>query len=161
MHLDRRSIHVTAALGGELCRRRLCPNSARAAVVGYAVHRHIVDHSLVVNIVYVRDVHVIDRAIVVEVATTPFAAMIAGAWVSKAVVDAAVKADSWSPASWVPVVQSYGEAPVARRPQHAYLRRKHPRARNPVIVVGVWTPCPISGYPDVARRRTRWLNVYG
>src|SRR5215469_4731444 len=107
MHLDRGGIHVTAALGGELRRRRPCPNSARAAVVGHAVHSHVVHHSLVVNIVYVRDVHVIDRAIVVEVVATPFAAMIAGAWVPKAVGDAAVKADSWSPVSRVPVVQAY------------------------------------------------------
>ena len=107
MHLDRRSIHVTAALGGELRRRRLCLDSARAAVVGHTVHGHIVDHSLVVNIVHIRNVHVIDRAIVVEVAATPFAATIAGAWVSKAVVNAAVKADCWSPVSRVPVIQSY------------------------------------------------------
>ena len=74
---------------------RASVNPAVPAVIADMVERGVVDYGLVVDVVNIRDVNVIHRAVVVEAAVIPISALIADATISKAVIDATVKADIW------------------------------------------------------------------
>jgi hypothetical protein len=73
-----------------LCRPHV--QSAAAAVVTDAVVPVVVDHRGVVDVGDVGGVDVVDRAVVHEAVLVPVAAVVAGAGVSIAVRDAAIKA---------------------------------------------------------------------
>src|SRR5580658_10403678 len=119
-----------------LLRRRSRFGAAGAAIEAHAVDGEVVDDGGVID---VRDVHgsgdVVDIAVVVERTALPVAAGITAADVAKSVVDAAIKADVGTPIAGVPEVGALAPAPIARRPQEARLRRQHPGARHPVIIL--------------------------
>src|SRR5580704_7117043 len=109
------------------CRSRL--GAAGAAIEAHAVDGDVVDDGGVVD---VGDVHgsgdVVDIAVVVERTALPVAARVTGADVAISVVDAAIKADMGTPIAGVPEVGALAPAPIARRPEEAWLRRQHPGA---------------------------------
>jgi len=81
--------------------RRSGVNSAVAAVVADAIYGDIVDDGLVVD-VNVGDGHVVHGAVVVEVAISPIATLIAGAKIAEAVIHSTIEADVRSPVACVP-----------------------------------------------------------
>ena len=111
----------------------------------------------VVNYVHV---YVVRARVVVETTVAPAAAVVSGADVTKAIVNATVEADFRPPVARVPEIRAVGPAPVAGRPEQANRRRFNPRSGNPEIsaVVAV---APVAGRPDVAIARANRLRVNG
>src|SRR5579863_23883 len=72
-------------------------DSTVSSVVTHPVHRSVVDHRGVVNIVNVRDIHVVHGTVVEELTASPFATFIAMAEIAESVVDAAVESDVRTP----------------------------------------------------------------
>jgi hypothetical protein len=91
----RRSMFLS--LNRFLLRRSTRRDSTVAAVVADAVHRGVVDHGGVVNVVDVGDIYVVDGTIVEKVAAVPTSAFIAIAEIAESVVDAAVESDMRTP----------------------------------------------------------------
>ena len=151
LRLGRRSGKVLSPLSSHLLGCGAGLNSMRTAVVTDSVDIDVIDDSLVVHVVNVCDVHVIDGAIVVEIAAVPVSAVVAETWITKTVVNAAVKSHGRPPETWVPVIQSRRKSPVAGCPKEADFRCKYPRSRHPIIAIG--TPCPITRRPDMAGSR--------
>jgi len=119
-----------------LFRRRLMLNSARSARVRNMV---VVDDGRVVNDGYVvvdvmeaaADMH--DRSVIREHTTVPLAAGKTNAHVTEPVIHATVEAYVRTPVSVMEQVVAAFKSPIGRRPEVAWLRRRHPSARNPVI----------------------------
>lgn len=119
------------------------------------VARHVMD----INVADDVHVHAIDLAVVVKIAPTPVAAVVADAGISKAVRNAAVEADVTAPEAMMEAIAAVVVAPVGRRPQSAAVRWRDPCARDPVIArVGVR---PIAGGPLVARIGEHGLVING
>ena len=145
--------HGRAFLGG-----RYCPHAAGAAVV--ADPRIVNDrHVLLVDVGDVGRAEIIDALVVGEPAIVPAAALVAGAAIAEAVIDAAVEADMRPPVADIEDVVAADPAPVWRRPQHAHAGRLHPGAGHPVIAGGIRVPRPVAGGPDIPLRRDRRLHV--
>jgi hypothetical protein len=134
---------------------------AIAAVIADAVDRHVVDDGAVVDVSYAGVTEVVDRAVVVHPAIAPVAAVVTTAAVSIPVVHAAIKAHMRAPISLMPEERSAGEAPIARRPQIIGLRRFHPGTWDPVVVLDVVAPGPITGRPNITVIRHRRLLIDG
>jgi hypothetical protein len=79
------------------------PNAAR----GNGVAVDVVDHG---------DIDVVHGAVIEKVAGVPIAALVAGANITKPVVDAAIEADVRTPIAMEESITAAHEAPVARRP---------------------------------------------
>src|SRR5690606_11137884 len=134
--------------------------AAFSAVVADAAMVVVFDHDLAaVHIGDARDIDVVHLAVVVEAVALPIAAVVAGADVAEAVVDAAVITHLAAPVAWMPPVGIAGVSPVARCPERADEGRQYPRARHPVIALVIHRP--VSGGPDVARARNHGLAVGG
>jgi hypothetical protein len=117
------------------------------------------DDRLVVHIGYIGDVNVGHAPVVKEPVSAPVATVETVAGVSKAVIDAAIKADVRSPVAIVPSIKTVIPAPIARRPQHSD-GSLDPSAGNPVVAVVV-IPCPITRRPDITFSRAKRLNING
>ena len=140
------------------CLGRSGVNSTGAAVIADMVHRGVVDHGLVVNIVNVRDVHVIHRAVVVEGPVIPIPAFIADTTIAKAVVDATVEADMRAPVALIPSVGVAAPTPITGSPEEANLGSDHPRTRHPkvaFIAIG-----PVTGRPQITVGGAQGLRVH-
>lgn len=96
--------------------RRCSAGSAVATVVAGAAHATSVDHGLVVGIGYRHRAKVVYGAIVLEGATAPEATGIANTAISKAVVQATVKTNMWTPVTAVPKIGATEPAPITGRP---------------------------------------------
>jgi hypothetical protein len=133
----------------------------KAAVATVVTDPRIVvdDNRLVVDVRYVGDVNVGHATVVIEPVALPIPAEKSGAGVTKAIINAAVETDVWSPIAAIPNVEAVIPAPVARSPKHSD-GSKHPRARNPVVAVVV-IPRPVARRPDVALSWTQGLNING
>jgi hypothetical protein len=117
------------------------------------------DNRLVVDVRYVGDVNVGHATVVIEPVALPIPAEKSRAGVAKAIIDAAVETDVWSPVAAIPNVETVIPAPVAGRPKHSD-GSKHPSARNPVVAIVV-IPCPVARRPDIALSWTQGLNING
>ena len=89
---------------GQFCSGWASGCSAGAAVIANVVHRSVVDHRRVVNVVNVGDVHVVHRTVVIQSSIIPVCALVAGTAVAVAIIDAAVEADLWAPVAGMPEV---------------------------------------------------------
>src|SRR6516225_6281053 len=96
--------------------RRVGINSATATVVSDPVHRNVIDDGLVVD-VNVCDSHVVHGAVVVEMAVSPIATIVAVAKVAEAIVHAAVETYVLSPVARVPHIHATSPPPVSRSPE--------------------------------------------
>src|SRR5205823_4155146 len=119
----------------------------------------IYDDALFVDVVNHGHVHIGDGAVVEVVASAPVAAQEANTGIAKAIVNAAVEADPWSPVAGVPKIGTLGKSPVARSPEQAGFRGEYPCAGNPEITVGAVGP--IARRPYVIRARAERLRVNG
>jgi len=119
----------------------------------------IYDDALFVDVVNHGHIHIGDGAVVEIVAPAPVAAQEAGAGIAKAIVNAAVEADPWSPVAGVPKIGTLGKSPVARSPEQARFWRENPRAGNPEVAVRAVGP--IARRPYVIRARADRLRVNG
>src|SRR5208282_4820781 len=86
-------------------------------VIADVVHCRFVDYGLAVDIGDVRDVHIIYRAVVEEGSVVPISTLIPDTAVAKAVVDAAVEADTLAPVAFVPGKGIAAPRPIAGSPQ--------------------------------------------
>src|SRR6202163_1930201 len=133
--------------------------SMNAAVATVVTDPRIVvdDNRLVVDVRYVGDVDVGDAAVVKEPVALPIPAEKSRAGITKAIINAAVETDVWSPIAAIPNVEAVIPAPVAGSPKQSD-GSKHPRARNPVVAIVV-IPSPVARRPDVALSWTQGLNI--
>jgi hypothetical protein len=91
------------------------------------------------------------------VPAAPVAALVADADVAKAVIDAAIVADVWTPVATVKAIAVIVVAPVAGGPERALIGSLHPSAGNPVVTAS--TPGPVAGRPKIAVARRLGLVV--
>ena len=145
--------------GGQFCPGRAGGCSAVSPVVTDIVHCNVVDHSLVVDIRDVCRVDVIHRSVVVEASVAPISALIPVAGVAVAIVNAAVESDDGSPVALIPEIRAVIRVPgpIARSPQRARERRKHPGARDPEVAARA--PSPITRRPDISGSGAEGLLV--
>lgn len=78
-------------------------------------------------------VDVVDSAVVIEMTGVPVTALVAGADIAEAVVNAAVKTDVWAPVSVEETIVIVRVAPIAGRPKRALIGCFDPYAGNPVV----------------------------
>ena len=95
----------------------------------------VVDYVAAIDVVHPAVADIVDAAVVVEMAAIPVAALVANAGVAKAVVHIAIEANVRSPVSVKEGVAAAGVAPVAGRPQRAFIGSLNPCAGNPVVAV--------------------------
>src|ERR1700680_2013798 len=93
-------------------RLRTSTDPTIAAVVTDPVHRRIVDHRGVVNVVNVGDVHVVHRTVVVKLPVLPTSAFIALTKVSVAVTDPAIEPYTRTPVAIVENVSVAAPPPI-------------------------------------------------
>ncbi len=133
-------------------------DAARSAVEADAILAPA-GNVVVVDVPLHREIEVVDGSVVVEVAATPIAALIAEADVSKSVVNAAIEAHMPTPIATMKAVAIILVAPVAGGPQSPLVRSLNPCARHPVIAR--WGPRPVAGGPNVAVAGILGLLVLG
>ena len=85
----------------QLCRPRRSPDTARSSVVTHMSVVVVRCDRAVIDVALHAGVDVVDGAVVVEVASTPIAALVAVANVAKAVINPAIVADVLTPVSGV------------------------------------------------------------
>ena len=126
---------MRSAVGSYFGWIRTPADALRSSVVADAIvfDSPVDDDVPFVNIGDVNVADVIDGTVVSEVVAMPVAALIADTDVPEAVIDAAVKADIAAPVAVIEAVAASNEAPVARSPESAFIRRCGPCSRNPVI----------------------------
>ena len=162
--LGGRRLQMRLGREGLLLRRRPCGDAVRPPIetgVSVVDDGRIVDNRVVdVGVADDRSIHVHRRSVVSELSPAPFAAGEPASAVSEPVVHAAVEADLRSPvAAMEEISPVISIAPIARRPQVAWLRRGNPCSRNPVVV-SVSIPGPIAGSPHVVGLRAGRLHVH-
>src|SRR6266478_1622517 len=91
----------------------------------------------------------------------PASAFVAEAAVTEAVINAAIKADVFTPVSAVPKVSLVSPTPITGSPQESNPRRDDPGSRNPVVILILVVVGPVAGSPDVAISGTNGLLVHG
>ena len=96
-------------------------------------------------------------AVVPETAAIPITAIETGAEVAEAVIDAAVVANCGSPVAGMPEIGAITPTPPAGSPKGADIRRKHPRAVDPVIAIRAVGP--IARSPDITVSRGYRLRI--
>jgi hypothetical protein len=152
--------HTLLTLGGNF-RRQWPARHTAGAVVAHAIRGRIVYdsvgyHAIVNSHVHIR--YVVCRAVVMEAVPAPVPTLIAGARVSKSIINSAVIADMMAPESIVIAIPAAGVSPIAWRPQQACLRWLHPSSRHPVIAAGAIAP--VSRRPEVAISGTVRLRIF-
>jgi hypothetical protein len=157
LHLRRSCLNVMIVLRRHFSLRRTRVDSPSPAVKAH-VTRVIYHYGPVICVVNDVHVHVAVSAVVSKYAVVPIAALVANAHVPEAIVNAAVEADVRSPVPRMPQIHAVTPTPISRRPQETNLRRHHPRAWYPVIIVTI--PRPIPGRPNVPITRARWLRIH-
>jgi hypothetical protein len=104
-------------------------------------------------------VNAVDGTVVVEVVTVPVAAMVTVAGITKAIVDATVKADMQAPVAAVEAPAVVIPTPVAGSPESSVVRRCTPCTWNPVVAGR--RPTPVARSPEIVGRRRFGLIVFG
>src|SRR5580704_14888908 len=115
----------------------------------------------VVNVMNFVDVHVVHGAVVVKVVTIPAAAFITVAEIAESIIDAAIPADVRAPITFMEEIAAIAPSPVAGCPEEANFRSFDPGSGNPVIIISIGIPSPVSGGPDIAVTRTDGLFING
>jgi len=137
-------------------RARRC--SAGTAVIADAIYRgRVVDYGCAVNVVNVGDVHIVDGLVVVELPSSPIAAIVTATRIPVAIGNATVEADDRTPVAGMPVVQPVVKRPVTGRPKQAGFGGQRPRAGYPVV--SNRTPRPVAWHPNIAFGRAKGLLV--
>ena len=135
LHLSRHRPSVRLIHRHPLRGPRRHMQTTRSTVVTHMVVVRVHDDRAVIDVVHHSDIDVVDRAVVVEVSPSPVAALVAVAGVAKAVVDAAIVADVLAPVARIEPVRVIPVAPVAGRPQCAFVGSLNPCAGHPIIAV--------------------------
>src|SRR5579864_2359822 len=152
---------VSATCRGLLFRPRTGVNPTIAAVIADAVHRSVVDHRGVVNVVDVGDVHVVHRTVVVKLSVLPTPTFIALAKISVAVIDPAIETYLRTPVAVVEDISVAAPTPIGWSPEQARFRSHHPCPRHPVVIVEIVSVSPVPGCPEIALAGTKRLLVDG
>ncbi len=156
---DRRNVMLTRSRF--LLRSGASVDAALTTVVADARRVVVVHHRGVVHVVNLRHVHVIHRTVVIEVVVVPASSLITAPEIAVSIIDATVKSHDRSPIACVKKISTAAPSPPARRPQEANLRRHHPRAWNPIVVINIAVPCPVAWRPDIPVPRADRLLVHG
>jgi hypothetical protein len=122
------------------------------------VHRRVVDHGFVVNIVNTRAADIIYRAVVAEGPIVPIPAFIAGTTIPETVVDATVEANMIAPVPVMPSVGVAAPAPITGSPEQANFGSHYPRTRHPEV--SLITISPVAGRPQITIARNHGLRVH-
>jgi hypothetical protein len=113
--------------------------------------------SVLEGLVDMPTVYVHYRDVIGEDPTAPLAASKAEAAITVAVIHAAIVADVLAPVARMEDVEAVRPAPVARRPQSAFIGCRNPRSRNPIVTVVAIGP--VTGNPHQARLRAVGLHI--
>src|SRR5580658_4433132 len=148
---------MTRMSRGFFCSGRACGCSTGSAVVADAVSRALVAYGFYVSVVNRGHIYVIHRRVVAELVVYPVSAFVAGTAVAKAIVNAAIEADSGAPVTLVPSKCTAAPAPITRSPEQANAGRLDPCAGHPEIAVG--TVRPETRRPQIAVLGTNGLRV--
>src|SRR4029077_20333730 len=97
---------------------------------------------------------------VLEVVSTPSSAPVAVSGVAITVINASVKTDMGSPVTLVKRVRAVVPTPPSRGPKQPHSRRSDPHARDPIIIVVIRVPAPVTGGPDIPRNRAGRLLIH-
>ncbi len=158
LHLVRGWRHLPLAGRCLLFGSWACRCSAGTAVIANAIYRgRVVDYGCVVNVVNVGDVHIVDGLVVVELPSSPIAAIVTATGIPVAIGNATVEADDRTPVAGMPVVQLVVKRPVTGRPKQAGFGGQRPRAGYPVV--SNRTPRPVAWHPNIAFGRAKGLLV--
>src|ERR1700732_1117132 len=130
-----------------------------APVIADAVHRGIVDHRGVVNVVNVGDVHVVHGAVVVKLSALPTSALIALTKVSVAVTHSSVETYLLTPVAIIEDISAAAPTPIGWSPEQTGFRSHHPCTRYPVVVIVGVSPVPRG--PEITIAGTKGLLVSG
>jgi hypothetical protein len=113
---------VVRACGGLFLRIRLRRYSTVATVVADAVHRRVIDHGGVVNVVNVGYIYVIHRAVIVEMVVFPTPALVTVAEVTEAIVNSTIETYPRAPVAFMEDKPFASPTPPAGCPEKADLR---------------------------------------
>src|SRR5271157_4432486 len=156
---DRRNMFL---MGHRLFLRRWTPvDPTAAAVVTDPVHRGVVDHRGVVNVVDVADVDVVHRTVVVKLSVLPTSTFIALAKVSVAVTDPAVETYLRTPVAIIEDISVAAPTPIGWSPEQTGFRSHYPCPRHPVVIVEVIGVSPVPRCPEITIAGTERLLVDG
>jgi hypothetical protein len=132
-----------------------------AAVVTDVIHRGVVDHCRVVNVVNVGDVHVVHRTVVIKLSVLPTSTFITLTEVSIAVTDPAIKTYLRTPVAVIEDISVVAPAPIAWGPEETDLRSHDPCTRHPVVIAFVVVVGPIARCPEITLAGYGRLLVHG
>jgi hypothetical protein len=135
--LEGGSAHVLIAIGKTLLGAWIVANATGTTAEGHAAipvdKASFHAPAVLKNSVDASAVHMHDRSVVEEVVAAPLATGKADAEVAEAVVHAAVVANVLAPVAIMENILAARPSPVGRRPERTFIRRRHPRAGNPVV----------------------------
>jgi hypothetical protein len=103
----------------QFCWARANVDSTGTAVIADPrVEGILVNNRAVVDVMHLVHIHAIHAAVVIEVPAIPIATLVSKAHIAKAIIDAAVVADVWSPVAAIKriVTMSAVVAPIAGGP---------------------------------------------
>lgn len=112
----------------------------------------------IIDVIEMPAAEVVVATVVAEAAVIPVATVEASAEVAKAIVDAAIVANGWTPITCIPKVAAITPAPITRSPKSIDVRRLNPGSIDPLVTVT--SPGPIAWSPYVTIAGDRWLSVY-
>src|SRR5262249_9685471 len=140
-------------------RLRLYPTVS--PVKARTVNVHVLGEG-VINVGVIDDspIYIGHSGIVLECVSTPSSAPVTVSGVAKTVINAAVKTNCRSPVALVKHESAASPTPPSRGPKQTYPRRRDPHAWDPIIVVIIVVPTPVTRSPDIARDRTGRLHDY-
>jgi hypothetical protein len=135
--------------------------TAAAAVVGDAIviaAGAVDDYSAVINVGDAGDVDAVDGAVVVEVMSSPIAAVIPGTGIAEAIRNAAIEAYVLAPVAAMEEIAATIETPVGRSPERSVVGRGAPYPGDPIVACG--GPAPIAGGPEIVGRGSFGLLIF-
>ena len=140
-------------------RLRLYPIISTVKARTVSVHilaERIIDVGVVDN----RLIHMRYSSVVLEGVATPSAAPVTVSGVAITVINASVKTDRRSPVTLVKRVSTVSPTPPSRGPKQTDPWRRDPHAWDPIIIVVIVVPAPITRSPDMSCDRTGRLHDY-
>src|SRR4029077_13950872 len=141
--------------GSRLCLYSIGTVKGRTVSINILLER-IIDVGVVDNSL----IHARHSGVVLEVVSTPSTTPVAVSGVAIPVINAAVKTDMRSPVTLVKGISAVVPAPPSRGPKQTDSRRRNPDARDPIIIVVIGVPAPITWSPHITCDRTGRLLIY-
>jgi hypothetical protein len=159
LNLCRNGRHTLFVEHRHLGRRGPDVDSTAATVIADAGVRNI-RNVIVVHVVNHVDIDVVHLSVIRELPAAPIPAVVAAAYITESVINAAIKANVGTPEAPVPTIAAVIETPIRRGPERADIRSHHPDSGHPVIACRRCV-APGSRSPYIVVARAWGLSVFG